>query len=101
MRLPEMLPITWPEFSNIHPFALLLQAAGYKVLFDQLQEWLAEITGFDSVSLQPNAGSQGNSQGFWSSANITTAEARAITNIVSSRSRHTEQRILPARSCPD
>jgi glycine dehydrogenase len=59
----EMLPITWPEFSNIHPFASPAQAAGYQILFDQLQEWLAEITGFDSVSLQPNAGSQGEFAG--------------------------------------
>jgi glycine dehydrogenase len=59
----EMLPITWPEFSKIHPFAPPGQAGGYKILFDQLQEWLAEITGFDSVSLQPNAGSQGEYAG--------------------------------------
>src|SRR5207248_4887776 len=55
----EMLPVTWPEFSRIHPFAPLDQVAGYLELFAQLEKWLAEITGFAAVSLQPNAGSQG------------------------------------------
>ena len=59
----EMLPITWPEFSRLHPFAPLAQGRGYQVLFRQLEEWLAEITGFASVSLQPNAGSQGEYAG--------------------------------------
>jgi glycine dehydrogenase len=55
----EMEAITWPEFSNIHPFAPLEQAQGYLELIDQLEEWLVAITGYDAVSLQPNAGSQG------------------------------------------
>jgi len=59
----EMMPITWPEFGQIHPFAPLSQAAGYLQLFDQLESWLAEITGYDVVSLQPNAGSQGEFAG--------------------------------------
>jgi glycine dehydrogenase len=59
----EMLPITWPEFGRIHPFAPLDQARGYRVLFEQLERWLAEITGFAAVSLQPNAGSQGELTG--------------------------------------
>jgi glycine dehydrogenase len=59
----EMIPITWPEFSHIHPFAPPEQARGYRVLFDQLERWLAEITGLDAVSLQPNAGSQGEYSG--------------------------------------
>ncbi|MBH62866.1 MAG: glycine dehydrogenase (aminomethyl-transferring) [Alphaproteobacteria bacterium] len=61
----EMLPVTWPEFSNIHPFAPLDQAAGYLELIHGLQHMLAEISGFDTVSLQPNAGSQGEYAGLW------------------------------------
>ncbi|HTY62856.1 MAG TPA: aminomethyl-transferring glycine dehydrogenase [Acidobacteriota bacterium] len=59
----EMVPITWPEFSEIHPFAPLEQAGGYHTLFLQLQDWLAKITGLAAVSLQPNAGSQGEYSG--------------------------------------
>ncbi len=59
----EMLPVTWPEFGALHPFAPADQTQGYKVLFDTLSTWLAEITGFDGVSLQPNAGSQGEYAG--------------------------------------
>ena len=59
----EMEPITWPEFAGIHPFAPLDQAAGYLELIDDLERWLAEITGYDAVSLQPNAGSQGELAG--------------------------------------
>ncbi len=59
----EMLPMTWPEFSGLHPFAPPAQACGYRVLFKQLEEWLAEITGFAGVSLQPNAGAQGEYTG--------------------------------------
>jgi glycine dehydrogenase len=59
----EMIPITWPEFANMHPFCPLEQAQGYQQLFEELESWLAEITGFDAVSLQPNAGSQGEYAG--------------------------------------
>jgi glycine dehydrogenase len=59
----EMMPITWPGFSKIHPFAPLDQTAGYQLLFDELESALAEITGFAAVSLQPNAGSQGEYAG--------------------------------------
>jgi glycine dehydrogenase len=59
----EMLPVTWPEFARLHPFAPAEQARGYKILFEQLEAWLAEITGFAAVSLQPNAGSQGEYAG--------------------------------------
>jgi glycine dehydrogenase len=59
----EMFPVTWPEFSRMHPFAPLRQARGYQLLFQQLEEWLAEITGFAGISLQPNAGSQGEYAG--------------------------------------
>jgi glycine dehydrogenase len=59
----EMLPVTWREFSRMHPFAPPDQTTGYHGLFTQLESWLAEITGFAAVSLQPNAGSQGEYAG--------------------------------------
>jgi glycine dehydrogenase len=59
----EMMPITWPGFSKLHPFAPVEQADGYRALFDELEGALAEITGFAAVSLQPNAGSQGEFAG--------------------------------------
>ncbi|EMF81634.1 glycine dehydrogenase [Leptospira weilii serovar Topaz str. LT2116] len=59
----EMYPVTWPEFGAIHPFAPSDQTKGYKIIFEQLEKWLCEITGFARVSLQPNAGSQGEYAG--------------------------------------
>jgi glycine dehydrogenase len=59
----EMIPVTWREFAMMHPFAPLEQAQGYQQLFEELEQMLAEITGFDTVSLQPNAGSQGEYAG--------------------------------------
>ena len=59
----EMLPITWREFANMHPFAPLDQAQGYQQLFEELEQMLCEATGFDAISLQPNAGSQGEYSG--------------------------------------
>jgi glycine dehydrogenase len=59
----EMEPITWPEFAQIHPFAPLEQAQGYMELIGELESWLAEITGYAKVSIQPNAGSQGELAG--------------------------------------
>lgn len=59
----EMIPVTWPEFGRMHPFAPMDQAAGYKILFEQLQQMLEACTGYDAVSLQPNAGSQGEYAG--------------------------------------
>jgi len=59
----EMLPVTWPEVGGIHPFAPKSQAGGFQQLADELEQWLAEITGFAAVSLQPNAGSQGEYAG--------------------------------------
>ncbi|MET7329579.1 aminomethyl-transferring glycine dehydrogenase [Nonomuraea sp. NPDC005650] len=59
----EMEPITWPEFAAIHPYAPEDQAAGYRELIGTLEGWLAEVTGYDSVSIQPNAGSQGEFAG--------------------------------------
>jgi glycine dehydrogenase len=59
----EMFPISWPEFARLHPFAPDSQTSGYREMCDQLERWLAEITGFAAVSLQPNAGSQGEFAG--------------------------------------
>ncbi len=59
----EMAPISWPEWASIHPFAPIDQAEGYRYLFTDLERWLCEITGYDAVSLQPNAGSQGEYAG--------------------------------------
>jgi glycine dehydrogenase len=59
----EMLPVTWGEFGNLHPFAPAEQSQGYKELFRRLEAWLSEITGFHATSLQPNAGSQGEYTG--------------------------------------
>jgi glycine dehydrogenase len=59
----EMLPVTWPEFGRMHPFAPADQTKGYQQMFKQLETWLAEITGFAGVSLQPNAGSAGEYAG--------------------------------------
>lgn len=59
----EMAAITWPEFAGIHPFAPEADVRGYLELIDQLEGWLAEVTGYDAVSLQPNAGSQGELAG--------------------------------------
>jgi glycine dehydrogenase len=59
----EMVPVTWPEFGELHPFAPAAQTEGYAELFAELQAWLGEITGFAGVSLQPNAGSQGEYAG--------------------------------------
>jgi glycine dehydrogenase len=59
----EMEPVTWPEFATMHPFAPAAQTSGYTELVRSLETWLAEITGYDAVSLQPNAGSQGELAG--------------------------------------
>lgn len=59
----EMFPVSWPEFSKMHPFAPVKQTRGYQILFQQLEDWLAEVTGFAGISLQPNAGSQGEYAG--------------------------------------
>ena len=59
----EMIPITWPEFNSIHPFAPIEQVSGYLELIKSLSAWLVSVTGYDAVSLQPNAGSQGEFAG--------------------------------------
>ncbi len=59
----EMIPVTWPELGNMHPFAPIEQVKGYTSMFENLSSWLSEITGFHSVSLQPNSGAQGELAG--------------------------------------
>jgi len=59
----EMLPVTWPEFASLHPFAPVSQAQGYATMIQELEADLADITGFDSISLQPNSGAQGEFTG--------------------------------------
>ncbi|MFY0683258.1 MAG: aminomethyl-transferring glycine dehydrogenase [Balneola sp.] len=59
----EMIPLSWPEFGQMHPFVPVEQAEGYTQLFDELDEWLSEITGFHKVSMQPNSGAQGEYAG--------------------------------------
>jgi glycine dehydrogenase len=59
----EMIPLTWPEFGALHPFAPAEQAKGYHALFQRLEKWLCDITGYDAISLQPNSGAQGEYAG--------------------------------------
>ena len=59
----ELMPVSWPEFANLHPFVPKDQAAGYYQLFDELERWLSDITGFTACSLQPNSGAQGEYSG--------------------------------------
>ncbi|WP_291688779.1 aminomethyl-transferring glycine dehydrogenase, partial [Bradyrhizobium sp.] len=59
----EMIPLTWPEFGSLHPFAPAEQAGGYHALFARLEKWLCDITGYDAISLQPNSGAQGEYAG--------------------------------------
>ncbi len=59
----EMIPVTWPEFANMHPFCPLDQAEGYQIMIGELHDWLVNITGYDAVSMQPNSGAQGEYAG--------------------------------------
>src|ERR1700682_2122161 len=59
----EMIPLTWPEFGSLHPFAPREQAQGYHALFKRLEQWLCDMTGYDAISLQPNSGAQGEYAG--------------------------------------
>jgi glycine dehydrogenase len=77
----EMFPISWPEISKLHPFAPVEQAEGYMEIFRQLEEWLAEITGFAAVSLQPNAGSQGEFAGLLAIREYHASRGEAQRNV--------------------
>ena len=59
----QMIPVSWPEFANMHPFAPMDQAQGYKHMIDELAKWLVELTGYDKMSMQPNSGAQGEYAG--------------------------------------
>jgi glycine dehydrogenase len=59
----EMIPVTWPEFGQLHPFAPLNQAQGYTKMIDELSDWLIDVTGYDALSMQPNSGAQGEYAG--------------------------------------
>ncbi|MEZ5717451.1 MAG: aminomethyl-transferring glycine dehydrogenase [Burkholderiaceae bacterium] len=77
----EMIPITWPEFANVHPFAPTDQLEGYRVLDEQLRAWLCQATGYAGVSLQPNAGSQGEYAGLLAIKAWHAAQGNAHRNI--------------------
>ncbi len=77
----EMFPISWPEFAKLHPFAPDDQTAGYREMCDQLAGWLAEITGFAGVALQPNAGSQGEYAGLLAIREYHASRGQAARNI--------------------
>ncbi|AOW76150.1 glycine dehydrogenase (aminomethyl-transferring) [Colwellia sp. PAMC 20917] len=59
----QMIPVSWPEFANMHPFSPIDQAQGYKQMIDELGDWLVELTGYDNISMQPNSGAQGEYAG--------------------------------------
>ena len=77
----EMIPITWPEFAAMHPFAPAEQRLGYKELDEQLREWLCQATGYAGISLQPNAGSQGEYAGLLTIRAYHTAQGQGHRNI--------------------
>jgi glycine dehydrogenase len=77
----EMEAVTWPEFASLHPFAPAEQSKGTRILIDQLSKWLVEITGYDAVSLQPNAGSQGEFAGLLAIRNYHDSRGDQDRNI--------------------
>ncbi len=77
----EMIPITWPEFANVHPFAPADQLEGYRLLDEQLRAWLCQATGYAGISLQPNAGSQGEYAGLLAIKAYHAAQGQAHRNI--------------------
>jgi glycine dehydrogenase len=77
----EMFPISWPEFAKLHPFAPDEQTTGYREMCDQLAGWLAELTGFAAVALQPNAGSQGEYAGLLAIREYHASRGQAARNI--------------------
>ncbi len=77
----EMIPITWPEFNSIHPFAPVSQSLGYTKLIESLSSWLTSVTGYDAVSLQPNAGSQGEFAGLLAIRNYLDSKGEQSRDI--------------------
>jgi glycine dehydrogenase len=77
----EMIPLGWPEFASLHPFAPPAQASGYHALFARLQQWLCDITGYDAVSLQPNSGAQGEFAGLLAIRGYHAARGESHRNV--------------------
>ncbi len=77
----EMVPITWKEFASIHPFAPTDQTQGYQTMIEQLEAWLAEITGYDAVTVQPNSGAQGEYAGLLAIAKYHESRGEGHRNI--------------------
>ena len=77
----EMIPVTWPEFGGLHPFAPIEQTQGYQTLFNDLKQMLSEITGFTGISLQPNAGAQGEYAGLMTIRKFHLANGDTDRNI--------------------
>ena len=73
----QMIPVSWPEFANMHPFAPVDQTLGYKKMIDELGDWLVELTGYDNISMQPNSGAQGEYAGLISI--VKYHESRVVT----------------------
>jgi glycine dehydrogenase len=78
----EMIPVSWPEFSQLHPFVPANQAEGYKQIIDELGDYLVNITGFDACSLQPNSGAQGEYAGLLTIMDYHKANGNAHRNVV-------------------
>lgn len=72
----EMIPITWAEFANLHPFVPRGQAQGYRLMIEELEAWLCAITGFDAISMQPNLVPKANTPAWSQSASITRAAVK-------------------------
>ncbi|EXF43746.1 glycine dehydrogenase [Pseudomonas sp. BAY1663] len=77
----EMIPITWAEFADLHPFAPQTQAHGYRLMIDELEAWLCAITGFDVISMQPNSGAQGEYAGLLAIRNYHQSRGEAQRDI--------------------
>ncbi len=77
----EMIPVTWEEFGSIHPFAPVNQTKAYKELFEKLNQWLCEITGFDEVSFQPNSGAQGEYAGLMVIRDYLKTKGESFRNV--------------------
>ncbi|NRB16283.1 MAG: aminomethyl-transferring glycine dehydrogenase [Rhodobacteraceae bacterium] len=77
----EMIPVTWPEFSNLHPFVPLDQALGYSQMIDDLNDKLCQITGYDAISQQPNSGAQGEYAGLLTIRNYHAARGQGSRNV--------------------
>jgi len=78
----EMIPVSWPEFANMHPFTPQSQTTGYQEIIKELSAWLCEITGFDACSMQPNSGAQGEFAGLLTIRNYHLANGDAHRNVI-------------------